>query len=514
MKKNKTICLVLAFCLGVSVLWYGAIALTKHTRQVKLIDQEGDRAAALSGITFEGFTSDDVVRYNFRIRNGKVKNNFKALEFNSDDGLFQASAYSAYQPDPDGEMTAEKGPDNTWKINTDRMRLMVRVMRDWRPDSDGQAYFDSGLTIQGMPGEYSFESYGEQPTHMGMGMIDPFSWMCFNQVQDTVTAEMNGKFLVALNLPWAGARLYNVDEWNDGQVMDEAQLMEIANEQDLNKRLRKQAEIQVQPSGSAQLMTEWSSTDVTRVLYMQPLGDKLIVLTQTDASRPCYKQDAEGWVVKNDRPAESWVNALVCDENGNVQESVPLMRLSDEYSYPARAVQMNVKENELSFTLEAGDSNASKVHLQKGIVLRMEEGKLKAIGSPTFASSTEGEALGLAETEEHPRAIAAVEADASGERVAVVWQEYAEMDESYTKLNGGDCQIQVFENGKSIYRGTLKCGWENENRYLLTGGWDFNIGEMNLPSTFIGFRKTDANRYYGGCISYPSDQFQTNIFYK
>ena len=107
MKRNKTISLALAFCLGMGVLWYGGIGILKNTRKIKLVDEEGDRAAALSGITFEGFSAEQAFRYNFRLRNGKMKNSLDVCEYEFVEASDESYLYSIYVPDPQAELTLE-----------------------------------------------------------------------------------------------------------------------------------------------------------------------------------------------------------------------------------------------------------------------------------------------------------------------------------------------------------------------------------------------------------------------
>ncbi len=509
MKRNKTISLALAFCLGMGVLWYGGVGILKNTRKIKLEDEEGDRAAALSGITFEGFSEEQAFRYNFRLRNGKMKSSFDVCEYEFVEESDESYMYSIYVPDPQAELTLEKQEEEgVWSIGADRMRILADIAGKGKK----AVRFDSGLTVQGMPGEYQFQGYSwdGQVNDIYMGRTDPFDWMCFNQGIQSAIAEVNGQTVAALNLPWGGTRLYQVEEWTEESLdRQPAQL----DEADLANQIHGWAQKETEPIGSVKLLKEWPSTEATRVIAIYPMEDKMVLISQTDASRPCYQLDEEGWVVKAERPAESWVNAILCDAQGNVIQTVSLMRLSDMYSYLTHALRMSRQDGEVSFVLEAVDNKQQKTHLQKGVVLRMEEGEIKAILSPTFAGTPEGEALGLAQRPEHPRLIANVKADLSGERLAVIWQDYVKVNQEYTKLEGGDLKLQVFEKDEPIYTGTLKCGWENQERSLLVGGWDYNIGRYDLPEEFIGF-DYDDDLYFLERIYYPGALYQDRVFYE
>lgn len=502
MKKIRMLSLMLAFCLGVGVLWYGCIAGLQKGSRVRLETVKGD-PAALEGIPLSGTMEDQLFRYRFTLRDGLIQNEFEPKEYESlsntdpDNNICEATVIAVPSKDAEArdlQLTAADENSQIWELYTDRVKLMLVVSKDTGvSEPEELAMVDTGIEINaGEKSRFVFQNYvgsrldawhlvGWLEDGNKDGFIQNFYDMPFLEYGYCV--QIREKLYAAINLPSGGAQIYQVTDmaeydrmWEDGVSKDP--------DRPIEEQLLEQAELGFPEIGKAERICEYPSQQVTDVIGMYQLGDSIAVLTYKDGVWQGWHLDEQNQMVSNEPSGQSVVELMVYDQVGNLREKQTLMQFPGKETCQVAAYPVLSKDKKelcLKLQVQKWETNAHTDLAERAFVLRMEPDGVNVLQSDAYALKPEGR--WIAEKNGAAQLILAA-ADPSGERMALLWQPFpADWTEPNPGPSGNDLYLQVIEkSGEVLYLGELKCGWEDDVRHELSRydqiGLSFNTNEL------------------------------------
>ena len=533
MKKIRMLSLMLAFCLGVGVLWYGCIAGLQKGSCVRLETVKGD-PAALEGIPLSGTMEDQLFRYRFTLQNGLIQNEFEPKEYESlsnidpDNNICEATVIAVPSKDAevrDLQLTAADENSQSWELYTNRVKLMLAVSTiAENSEQEELAMVDTGIEINaGEKARFVFQNYvgsrldawrlvGWLKDGNKDEFIQDFYDMPFPEYGYCV--QIGEKLYAAINLPGGGAQIYQVTDraeydlmWEDGVPKDP--------DRPIEEQLLEQAELGFPEIGKAELICEYPSQQVTGIIGMYQLEDSIAVLTYKDGVWQGWHLDEQNQIAANESSGQSAAELLVYDQAGNLQEKQTLMQFSGKEACQVAAYPVSSEDKKelcLKLQVQKWETNTHTDLAEKAFVLRMEPDGVNVLQSDAYALKPEGR--WIAEKNGAAQLILAAE-DPSGERMALLWQPFpADWTEPNPGPSGRDLYLQVIaKNGVVLYLGELKCGWEDDVRHELSQydqiGLTFNTNE--LPRNWRHYSFENAFERYSSEV-YNFDRGPWNFY--
>ena len=469
--------LTLALCILAAAVWYGSVFALESGSDITLTTISGD-PEALDGVWLEGSLQDDTFAQQFAFEDGKFSTHFVPTEYVPAPYEPQLFAYRKFEPAPngntDGPVLEDENED--WKhytLNTDRIEVVLQLHNyndnSFQTEFSNYARISTGVICQGDPDQFGFQSsFSPEYDNEWYTSQELENWLYSfqNPWQNTngaaVANFLGDELYAAINLPWGGAQVYHVTG------MEPAPSQPAPVEEQINRWK------DTQSIGSADLLDEYPSSEVTQVLDLLPLGDHLAVITLTASADVALGLDKADHLYSLEPPTKNQVCARIYDPAGNLVDSAVLLDLPADSRFSIRVLPCapsGTGFDDLSMILEASvlypDGRAESA-VSAAASLRLESGRLTSVQKICYpASETAIETLDLTCTENTPRSLACVQPDETGTKLAVVWGEPA-FDPFYPNFVTEQMFVDVLRDGKSLYHGELTCDWLDDDPQLLT----------------------------------------------
>lgn len=467
MKKHRTLYALLALCLIVGILWYSCIALLQKGTAPVLVDVEGD-PSALQGFTLDGMVTDSAFAQHFTLENGKLDSKFLALSQRNQPTASGAWCYANAMPvpAPSAQLTApqrdssENAGVHLWTMQGDRLRILLRCnLSSNSPDE--YAIIDTGLEVQGKPEEFTFSAYGDD----NWGFTN--SWQCFSNLDifsllpsrntPTVECMADDTLYVAYNLPWGGAKLYEVTSFQNrgSDFSAENELMGSLEEPN--------AKTDLPTAGESKELLTFSPSEVSQVVGIHQIGDFFVVLTQSNASDPCFVLNSDGHLENVPGPEKDCMEARIYDSNWNCTETAFLTDLpqNDTQMWGFTSTQFTQPSNgfdDLYLTLHAyAHTSTSMVNaIDFSVLLRLENGRITVKDVRRFDAPLPQQTENFTFTGHYPTLLTA-RLDETGTKALIMWfAGTLERGDWSMQPIGGQIYLDVLEKDQLLYRGELK----------------------------------------------------------
>lgn len=425
MKRYKLTSLLLAFCFAGCALWYGVIALRRNKSAPTLKTLEGD-ISALQDITLTGYSSDATFAHHFQIQ----------------DGFLSAKAVSPHK------IGSFFPPHNSvsWKLvpeteNPQQMMLYASVcysqLSGFSEKQDVLARFSTGLTIS------DFDILSRSPTYFSG--LDAQSALACELVPDGAVQEIDGNIYLAINLPWGGAKIYRVsDPIHDTNW----RALEESEDDFLHKEY-----------GSGECVLSYEGNEISFVNAILPLGDHIIVFTQTDAGEPCYHREENGDLQPLEPSDKNLLTAFVYDKDFQLQQTLPILEMPAGMLYNiefALADQPNPQKDNLNLLMKVNNRNGKVAYgdpdgkvWQGALVLHLDEDDtIRALPPVLYPGSLHAQQdTDFPVTDSEICYVYTVQTDPSATRMATV-RTLSEDDNRHAVL-------EVHQDNQLLYRGLL-----------------------------------------------------------
>lgn len=428
MKKYKTLSLLLAFCVVGCVLWYGGIAGLEKGSRPTLETVSGD-VTALKGMNIEGFSSDWCFSYQFAVQDGKLN----------------------AKPYPVKTLESQPRPGQkevSWNITQTDSGVKLNALCYLRHETprgqydmpwDALAQFDTGLDLS----QQDWERIRREPTNAGPGTAQ--SAVAHELIPTGAMYEEDGVFYAAVNLPWGGSRIY--------KVTNPAENMAIQDFQDqLNQPDCK--------NGQAECVIAYDADEVSLVDAIYPIGDAIMVLTQTDAGEPCWCRDENGTLQALESPVDSQLTVHIYDSDFQLKQTLPLLDLPEDMlcNVSTYLSEQKTEENTLCLKLNIYDrvDPSTDANWSGAVTLQQDEdGTVRVIDTILYPKYEEAFSHDMPVTDEKLSKIEMVQTNPEGTRTAIVRNIYPE---------GEEWRLEVYENGERVYWGRLHNGSEEDQK--------------------------------------------------
>lgn len=481
MKKRKSyriLCLLLAFCVASSAVWYGAIALLNHRSGTTLTDVQGD-ASALEGITLQGTFSDPAFSYQFHLKDGKLKNQFAPHSYVTTRDQYSSHCYELAVPASGAHVTeptiqSEDKTDTqhikTWVRKADRIRIYLVCERyDTEGREQTEVMVDTGIELEDTENGFTFSAttVDDQLLNNWYCSIDAIpAFFIRNPVRHLSTTFTLGDTLYLYwNIPWGGAKIYRIDEMVPANYsLEKSQLESYSRDPaTMLEHLTPEG-----PMGSMTPILEFTPSEASNILDIYPIGQEhMAVIIQRNADEPCFIPDGQGGLADTPGPDHNELAVQIYDSNYQLVDQASLAELPEGLIGEARILafdQPGTGFDELSFLVEffteQGDSIPAT---QTAVNLRLESGQLtvsQCIQQP-LQPSPNGQ----------PAELLATQLDETGTKTALLWRSLPAplipgtafgmpaLNADGSRREASHLYLDVMQDGQLLYRGELNNDW-------------------------------------------------------
>lgn len=506
MKHNRTLCWMLAFCVGTTVLWHGLGAALRSQSGVTLKNLEGD-PAALQGITLTGSFEDCTMKYELAVQDGSIKNEFHAFDYQKYPKKLQGYTTLQMRPSQNGNFQQPQMCDKQedeyerWEMIGDRVRLVVECVA-WEDNYDSyQAMIDTGIDIHIKEGGCKFQNMIVNGAKSGgwQGDVEayqwaPESWNLFEQNNTCYRTchKIGGKIYTMVNFPWGGGAIYQLDQMEmhtrEDNASEAKELYTVKNQREQALRL----DFNMEPTGRVYKIMEFTPQEATRILNIMPLADELLVITQTQKDSDSMQPDENGELQPVQGPEYSSVEGWLCDESGQRIQRLKLLQLQDDQDACVIVSRCLQPQDEDTLTILVDIDSATSQLVQAAIGVRFQNGRVEIVNRVVVPSNALANKLGMTFDGNEIRKLEAAQLSSNGSKMAVVTRTPLRHDAVASQITGGDLYLEVWQNGQRQYLGQLEGGWKQDIMPELV-----NHG-------------TDINRRYGWELAFPTDSYKWN----